>query len=237
MTIEFSCQHCGKLIKTKDELAGRMGRCPHCKGTMQIPESNAAGETVDDPFEFASSSTSRAKTPQASARPASGNGAPGAGTSNAGNNSGGKQSSVYQGPVYQAKTVVHVSPQIQNRMVYANAAAIIAIVLSVCGYLTCGCLIPFMNASAENTILPIFAYVGLGFQILACPIAIGATWMNWELWQKIKPGEPARRTVLISMIVSGVAAIMSGITVICMIGILLSFIEETTGISIGRRRR
>ncbi|MFO0839459.1 MAG: hypothetical protein U1D55_13165 [Phycisphaerae bacterium] len=37
MAIEFHCNHCGKMIKTSDEHAGKNGRCPSCHQTVYIP--------------------------------------------------------------------------------------------------------------------------------------------------------------------------------------------------------
>ncbi len=37
MPIEFHCNHCGKLVKTGDEHAGKYGRCPSCHQTVYIP--------------------------------------------------------------------------------------------------------------------------------------------------------------------------------------------------------
>ncbi|MCK4342306.1 MAG: hypothetical protein KAY37_11355 [Phycisphaerae bacterium] len=37
MAIEFHCDHCGKLVKTSNENAGKRGKCPHCKNSVYIP--------------------------------------------------------------------------------------------------------------------------------------------------------------------------------------------------------
>ena len=37
MAIEFHCTHCGKLIKTSGEHAGKRGKCPHCHNSVYIP--------------------------------------------------------------------------------------------------------------------------------------------------------------------------------------------------------
>lgn len=37
MTIKFSCQHCGKLLTTSDDKAGRKARCPHCGDVLIVP--------------------------------------------------------------------------------------------------------------------------------------------------------------------------------------------------------
>lgn len=37
MPIEFHCEHCGKLVRTSEQNAGRQGRCPYCKNSVYIP--------------------------------------------------------------------------------------------------------------------------------------------------------------------------------------------------------
>jgi len=37
MTISFRCEHCGKRVEAPDEVGGRRGRCPYCKGSNYIP--------------------------------------------------------------------------------------------------------------------------------------------------------------------------------------------------------
>ncbi len=37
MAIEFHCEHCGKMIRTADEHAGKRGKCPHCQNSVYIP--------------------------------------------------------------------------------------------------------------------------------------------------------------------------------------------------------
>ena len=34
MTIAVECAHCGKLLKVKDELAGKKGKCPQCQKVL-----------------------------------------------------------------------------------------------------------------------------------------------------------------------------------------------------------
>lgn len=43
-SIEFHCNHCGKMIKTSGEHAGKRGKCPHCHNVVYIP-------TPDDELE------------------------------------------------------------------------------------------------------------------------------------------------------------------------------------------
>lgn len=37
MSIEFHCNHCGSLVKTAKEHAGKFGKCPHCHQNIYIP--------------------------------------------------------------------------------------------------------------------------------------------------------------------------------------------------------
>ncbi|MFK7779330.1 MAG: hypothetical protein QM501_14585 [Gimesia sp.] len=37
MTIEFSCQHCKKILKTSDDKAGRKAKCPQCGEPVDVP--------------------------------------------------------------------------------------------------------------------------------------------------------------------------------------------------------
>jgi hypothetical protein len=37
MTIAFSCPHCGKSLKVKDELAGKKIKCPGCQALATVP--------------------------------------------------------------------------------------------------------------------------------------------------------------------------------------------------------
>ena len=37
MAIEFHCDHCGKMVRTGDEHAGKRGKCPHCHNSVYIP--------------------------------------------------------------------------------------------------------------------------------------------------------------------------------------------------------
>jgi phage FluMu protein Com len=37
MPIEFRCAHCGKLLRTGDQTAGKQAQCPECRGVMTIP--------------------------------------------------------------------------------------------------------------------------------------------------------------------------------------------------------
>lgn len=37
MAIEFHCDHCGKLIRTAEDNAGKRGKCPSCHQSVYIP--------------------------------------------------------------------------------------------------------------------------------------------------------------------------------------------------------
>lgn len=37
MTIEFSCSHCNKVLKTSDDKAGRRAKCPQCGEPIDVP--------------------------------------------------------------------------------------------------------------------------------------------------------------------------------------------------------
>jgi hypothetical protein len=41
MTIRFTCDQCGSVLKIKDELAGTDGKCPKCKKRFVVPEAGA----------------------------------------------------------------------------------------------------------------------------------------------------------------------------------------------------
>jgi DNA-directed RNA polymerase subunit RPC12/RpoP len=47
VTIEFSCQHCGKALSTSDDKAGRKAKCPGCGEAVLVP-SPAVEATNDD---------------------------------------------------------------------------------------------------------------------------------------------------------------------------------------------
>ncbi len=45
MPIEFRCSHCGKLLRTPDETAGRQAQCPECGALTEVPAA-AAGSAA-----------------------------------------------------------------------------------------------------------------------------------------------------------------------------------------------
>ncbi len=53
--IAFPCLQCAKVLKVKDELAGKKGKCPSCGAPVAIPTSVTAGPRPD--IELPESST------------------------------------------------------------------------------------------------------------------------------------------------------------------------------------
>jgi len=54
LTVEFHCPHCNKALRTSDDKAGRLVKCPNCGNTLTVPqapvdtlESFAQGEEFD----------------------------------------------------------------------------------------------------------------------------------------------------------------------------------------------
>ncbi len=46
MTIEFHCEHCGKLVRVPKATGGRRGECPYCHGSLFIPSPEEQGEAL-----------------------------------------------------------------------------------------------------------------------------------------------------------------------------------------------
>lgn len=46
MAIEFVCSSCGRVLKLRDEAAGKRGRCPHCKAVITVPETAVSEEDL-----------------------------------------------------------------------------------------------------------------------------------------------------------------------------------------------
>ena len=46
MPIEFSCAHCGKLLRTPDDSAGKQARCPACGAVGEIPPAGAIAASL-----------------------------------------------------------------------------------------------------------------------------------------------------------------------------------------------
>lgn len=57
MTINVTCEFCGKKIKAKDSAAGKKGKCPECGSPVQIPDLQGddiydAEPTEENAFDF-----------------------------------------------------------------------------------------------------------------------------------------------------------------------------------------
>lgn len=62
MTIELTCPHCQNMLRFRDELAGRRGKCPRCTGVIEVPQPGAAAPTPAAP-------TSKSAAPAAVKKP------------------------------------------------------------------------------------------------------------------------------------------------------------------------
>jgi DNA-directed RNA polymerase subunit RPC12/RpoP len=51
LTIEFSCSHCNKVLKTSDDKAGRRAKCPQCGESITVPLSDVASHDGFDGFD------------------------------------------------------------------------------------------------------------------------------------------------------------------------------------------
>ncbi|MCS7161073.1 MAG: hypothetical protein RMJ19_11430, partial [Gemmatales bacterium] len=47
MPIRFTCSHCSRQLTVRDELAGKHGRCPYCKGVVVVPATRAVAPLRD----------------------------------------------------------------------------------------------------------------------------------------------------------------------------------------------
>jgi len=47
LTVEFNCPHCTKALRTSDDKAGRLVKCPECGNTITVPQAQAVRS---DPF-------------------------------------------------------------------------------------------------------------------------------------------------------------------------------------------
>ena len=60
MSIRYECDQCGSVLKIKDDLAGKPGKCPKCKRPFTVPvdaedTDNSAAATAAEPLEEAES--------------------------------------------------------------------------------------------------------------------------------------------------------------------------------------
>lgn len=66
MAIRFECEQCGSVLKIKDDLAGKPGKCPKCKTAFTVPEvddSPADSTELDEPSHAAVTKPSALKAP------------------------------------------------------------------------------------------------------------------------------------------------------------------------------
>ena len=54
MPIEFRCSHCGKLLRTGDDTAGRQAQCPACRTVSTVPGPESPPEAAAAPPESSS---------------------------------------------------------------------------------------------------------------------------------------------------------------------------------------
>ena len=47
MSIEFHCEHCGKLVRAPDDTGGKHGKCPSCHQSVYIPMPSDQIEPLD----------------------------------------------------------------------------------------------------------------------------------------------------------------------------------------------
>ena len=63
MAIRFECEQCGSVLKIKDDLAGKPGKCPKCKTAFTVPElqEGDADSADSDAARITSTGTTKAK--------------------------------------------------------------------------------------------------------------------------------------------------------------------------------
>ena len=49
MPIEFRCTSCNKLLRVREEAAGRQAKCPECETVLQVPEASAPSTAPAEP--------------------------------------------------------------------------------------------------------------------------------------------------------------------------------------------
>ena len=45
MAIRYECDQCGSVLKIKDDLAGKPGKCPKCKTAFTVPAPEGAADS------------------------------------------------------------------------------------------------------------------------------------------------------------------------------------------------
>ena len=67
MSIRFECDQCGSVLKIKDDLAGKPGKCPKCKTAFTVPapedEPVSSGESASNEASDDSGATSAKDKP------------------------------------------------------------------------------------------------------------------------------------------------------------------------------
>ncbi len=48
MAIRFECEQCGSVLKIKDDLAGKPGKCPKCKTAFTVPAPDSAADSSSE---------------------------------------------------------------------------------------------------------------------------------------------------------------------------------------------
>ncbi len=48
MSIRYECDQCGSVLKIKEDLAGKPGKCPKCKTPFTVPAASEESETAND---------------------------------------------------------------------------------------------------------------------------------------------------------------------------------------------
>lgn len=57
MTIRVTCDTCGKVLKAKEEHAGKKAKCPDCGSIVAVPRQEILDAEADDPFDFGAASS------------------------------------------------------------------------------------------------------------------------------------------------------------------------------------
>lgn len=58
MSIRYECDQCGSVLKIKEDLAGKPGKCPKCKTPFTVPAASEESETVHEEVSASSSEDS-----------------------------------------------------------------------------------------------------------------------------------------------------------------------------------
>lgn len=72
MSIRYECEQCGSVLKIKEDLAGKPGKCPKCKTPFTVPAAAEDSETSSE--EAAAESPESAESNPAEGRPADSSG-------------------------------------------------------------------------------------------------------------------------------------------------------------------